>query len=131
MDYAPPFSTTKDPVMYAGMILDNVINKGKPLIKAQALETLIQPCEKCELIDARAATQHEKDYVETADNIPHAKLRDIAQRMDKDAVTVTYCNKGVSGNVAQNILINKGFKEVYNLSGGYKQFSKIHSKDNK
>jgi len=44
--------------------------------------------------------------------------------MDKDTVTVTYCNKGVTGNAAQNILINKGFKKVYNLSGGLKQFSK-------
>ena len=30
--YAPPFSTTKDPVMYTGMILDNAINKGRELI---------------------------------------------------------------------------------------------------
>ncbi|HEY8888914.1 MAG TPA: FAD-dependent oxidoreductase [Clostridium sp.] len=28
--YAPPFSTTKDPVMYTGMILDNAIQKGRP-----------------------------------------------------------------------------------------------------
>lgn len=26
--YAPPFSTTKDPVMYTGMILDILINQG-------------------------------------------------------------------------------------------------------
>jgi NADPH-dependent 2,4-dienoyl-CoA reductase/sulfur reductase-like enzyme len=32
LGYAPPFSTTKDPVMYTGMILDNAINKGRPLI---------------------------------------------------------------------------------------------------
>ncbi|MGL5153172.1 MAG: rhodanese-like domain-containing protein, partial [Clostridium sp.] len=34
--------------------------------------------------------------------------------------TITYCNKGVTGNAAQNILINHGFKKVYNLSGGHK-----------
>lgn len=127
--YAPPFSTTKDPVMYTGMILDNAINKGRPLMTAQTLETLIQSGEKYVLIDARAAAQYEKSHVETADNIPHAKLRDAAQKMDKDVVTVTYCNKGVTGNAAQNILINKGFKEVYNLSGGHKQFSKVHLED--
>lgn len=27
--YAPPFSTAKDPVMYTGMILDNIINEGE------------------------------------------------------------------------------------------------------
>jgi rhodanese-related sulfurtransferase len=127
--YAPPFSTTKDPVMYTGMILDNAINKGRPLMTAQSLETLMQSGEKYALIDARAAAQYEKDHIKTADNIPHAKLRDTAQKMDKSVVTVTYCNKGVTGNAAQNILINNGFKKVYNLSGGHKQFSKVHLKD--
>lgn len=129
--YAPPFSTTKDPVMYTGMILDNAINKGRPLMTAETLEDLIQSSKKYELIDVRAVAQYEKGHVETADNIPHAKLRDAARKMDRDVVTVTYCNKGVTGNAAQNILINNGFKKVYNLSGGYKQFSKMYSKDNK
>jgi len=124
--YAPPFSTTKDPVMYTGMILDNAINKGRPLMTAQILETLIQSGEKYALVDARTETQYEKAHVETADNIPHAKLRDAVQKMDKDVVTVTYCNKGVTGNAAQNILLNNGFKDVYNLSGGHKQYSKVH-----
>lgn len=35
-------------------------------------------------------------------------------------VTITYCNKGVTGNAAQNILLSEGFKNVYNLSGGHK-----------
>lgn len=126
--YAPPFSTTKDPVMYTGMILDNAINKGRSLMTAQALEALMQSGEKYALIDARAAAQYRKGHVETADNIPHAKLRDSVQKMDKDVVTVTYCNKGVTGNAAQNILINNGFKKVYNLSGGQKQFNKVHLK---
>lgn len=44
--------------------------------------------------------------------------------MDKDIITITYCNKGVTGNAAQNILINKGFKKVFNVSGGHKNYSK-------
>jgi rhodanese-related sulfurtransferase len=37
---------------------------------------------------------------------------------------VTYCNKGVTGNAAQNVLLNRGFRKVYNLSGGFNQFTK-------
>ena len=33
---------------------------------------------------------------------------------------MTYCNKGTTGNAAQNVLINLGFKQVFNLSGGNK-----------
>lgn len=53
-------------------------------------------------------------------NIPQAKLRDEGLNLDKNVLTVTYCNKGVTGNAAQNILIGKGFKKVLNLSGGHK-----------
>ena len=126
--YAPPFSTTKDPVMYTGMILDNAINKGRELITETDLDILIKSGEKYMLIDARAESQYEKAHVETAKSIPHGNLRIAAKEMDKDVVAITYCNKGVTGNAAQNILINTGVKKVYNLSGGHKHYSKIHSK---
>jgi NADPH-dependent 2,4-dienoyl-CoA reductase/sulfur reductase-like enzyme/rhodanese-related sulfurtransferase len=126
--YAPPFSTTKDPVMYTGMILENAIHRGRPLMTAQELDVLIQSGEKYTLIDSRVPTQYEKDHVDTAQSIPHEKLRNAAESLDKDAVTATYCNKGTTGNAAQNILINRGFKRVFNLSGGQKQYSKTHSK---
>lgn len=122
--YAPPFSTTKDPVMYTGMILDNAINRGRPLISAKKLNELMKSDKKIKIIDARVQAQYEKGHVETAENIPHGQLRDSIKDLDQDVMAVTYCNKGVTGNAAQNILINNGFKEVYNLSGGHKQFNK-------
>lgn len=125
--YAPPFSTTKDPVMYTGMILDNAINKGRELITETDLDILMKSGEKYMLIDARAESQYEKAHVETANSIPHGNLRIATKEMDREAVTITYCNKGVTGNAAQNILINEGFKKVYNLSGGHKHYSKMHS----
>lgn len=129
--YAPPFSTTKDPVMYTGMILDNAIHNGRSLITAQELDALIESGQPYELIDARAAAQYEKGHVATARGISHAMLRDAAKTLDNSAVAVTYCNKGVTGNAAQNILLNRGFQTVYNLSGGHKQYSMTHAKEQK
>lgn len=122
--YAPPFSTTKDPVMYTGMILDNAINQGRKLITPDQLAELIETKEKIQIVDARVASQYEKDHVETAVNMPHNKLREQLNQLDPDVMTVTYCNKGVTGNAAQNILLNNGFNKVYNLSGGHKNYSK-------
>lgn len=125
--YAPPFSTTKDPVMYTGMILDNAISEGRKLITADSLGELINSDKPYQLVDARATSQYEQDHIENALNVPHSKLRDSldkSDKLDKEVLTVTYCNKGVTGNAAQNILLNHGFKEVYNLSGGHKNYSK-------
>ncbi len=116
--YAPPFSTTKDPVHYTGMILDNAINNERPLITGEELAKLGGDVQ---LVDARSASDYEnKGTVDNAQNIPHAKLRAKLGELLKDKPVVTFCNKGVTGNAAQNILICNGFKKVYNLSGGHK-----------
>ncbi|HEY5524256.1 MAG TPA: FAD-dependent oxidoreductase [Clostridium sp.] len=121
--YAPPFSTTKDPVHYTGMILDNALNHNRKIIISKELSKLVESGEKVQIVDARVSKQYDKSHLDTAMNMPHSKLREELQELDKDVLTITYCNKGVTGNAAQNILINHGFKKVYNLSGGHKFYS--------
>ncbi|MHB1484360.1 MAG: FAD-dependent oxidoreductase [Saccharofermentanales bacterium] len=123
--YAPPFSTTKDPVMYTGMILENEISKGRPLIKAQELDALMKSGERYILIDVRSETQYGKDHIANAKNIPLAQIREAADGLEHDITVIVYCNRGTSGNAAQNILLNKGFKKVFNLSGGFRQYRKM------
>lgn len=118
--YAPPFSTTKDPVMYTGMILDNAINRDRDLVTADEIGC----CEKgtYQIVDARVAAQYSDAHVEDAVNMPHDELRELINSLDPSKPVVTYCNKGTTGNAAQNVLINRGFSKVYNLSGGHKQY---------
>lgn len=120
--YAPPFSTTKDPVAYTGMVLENAMNRGRRLITAEQLEERLRNNEDITVLDARQPEQYEKSHVEGAMNIPQESIRDELCGMDRDKTVVAYCNKGVTGNAAQNILINKGFKHVYNLSGGHRNY---------
>jgi rhodanese-related sulfurtransferase len=120
--YAPPFSTTKDPVMYTGMVLSNSIDKAARLITPAELQTRIDAGEDMQIIDTRKAAQFEKACVDCAVNVPLGNLREAAKDMDKDKPTVVYCNGGVTGNAAQNVLRNLGFTDVYNLSGGNKNY---------
>ncbi|MDR3600450.1 MAG: FAD-dependent oxidoreductase [Desulfosporosinus sp.] len=116
--YAPPFSTTKDPVHYTGMILDNAISGGRKLITANEIRNMTADIQ---IIDVRSVDDfNKKGSVDQAINIPHASLREKLGELDENKVTVTYCNKGVTGNASQNVLLNHGFKNVYNLSGGHK-----------
>lgn len=129
--YAPPFSTTKDPVMYTGMILENDIHRGRELITADKLMKIIESGQDYMLIDAREPKQFKKGHIETATSIPQSQLRKSAESIDKDKLIITYCNKGVTGNAAQNILLNLRFKKVYALSGGHRQFTKMKKDHNK
>ena len=119
--YAPPFATTKDPIHYTGMALDNALH-GNPLMTPARLVEMQQKGESIQVIDTRSAKDFEKSHVQDAIHVPLGELRARAGELSKDIPTVTYCNKGVTGNAAQNILINLDFKEVYNLSGGNKNY---------
>lgn len=120
--YAPPFSTTKDPVMYTGMALANSMNKSARLITPAELQKRIDAGVDMQIIDTRKAAQFEKACVDCAVNVPLGDLRAAAKDMDKNKPTVVYCNGGVTGNAAQNVLRNLGFTDVYNLSGGNKNY---------
>lgn len=132
--YAPPFSTTKDPVMYTGMIQENAIYGNRPLLTDGELEDLMTSGKKVHIIDTRINRQYEAGHVEGAVNIPHAEIREKMKYLDPDTITVTYCNKGTTGNAVQNILLNSGISEVYNLSGGHKTYVRhqlLEKKDTK
>ncbi len=120
--YAPTFSTTKDPVIYTGMIGHN-IQRGREIITPKALTERAEH-EDIRVIDVRSPKQFEAGHVKDAVNIPLKNLREYAATADKDQTVVTYCNKGTTGNAAQNVLLNLGFRNVYNLSGGNKNYQR-------
>ncbi|MDQ0195372.1 FAD-dependent oxidoreductase [Paenibacillus wynnii] len=117
--YAPPFSTTKDPVMYTGMALDNAISRNRYLLSPAEL---VGKEADYQIIDTRSRKQYETSHVQGAQHISLSDLREKASILDPKKPTITYCNKGTTGNAAQNILINLGFDRVYNLSGGNKNY---------
>ena len=123
--YAPPFATTKDPVLYTGMILENALHGARPLMTAEELLERQRAGEPTVIIDTRTPESYQKSHIAGAVSIPLAELRKSADALDRDAVTVTYCNKGVTGNAAQNLLLNRGFRRVYNLSGGMNQYTAV------
>jgi NADPH-dependent 2,4-dienoyl-CoA reductase/sulfur reductase-like enzyme/rhodanese-related sulfurtransferase len=120
--YSPTYATTKDPVHYTGMALDNAIRGRAQLITPAELDRRRADGEKVQVVDVRSAKDRAKGFVEDSAHIPLAELRARAGELDPAALTVTYCNKGVTGNAGQNVLRNLGFEHVYNLSGGNKNY---------
>ncbi|WP_017472957.1 FAD-dependent oxidoreductase [Amphibacillus jilinensis] len=126
--YAPPYSTTKDPIHYSGMILDNAISKGRPIRTSKDIQAQIDQQQDIQVIDTRVTKQYDTAHVDSAVNIPHADIRAKLAELDKHKPTITYCNSGTTGNAVQNILLNHGFTDVSNLSGGHK-FYRATKKD--
>lgn len=54
--YAPPFATTKDPVMYSGMIIQNDLFRGRKILSAKQVLELIESNQSYTIIDTRIPT---------------------------------------------------------------------------
>ncbi|GAB2498180.1 FAD-dependent oxidoreductase [Promicromonospora xylanilytica] len=120
--YSPTYATTKDPVHFTGMALTNAIHGQAPLVTPAELERRRAEGERIQVVDVRSAKDRAKSAVPNSVHIPLAELRKRSGELDPALPTVTYCNKGVTGNAGQNVLRNLGFADVANLSGGNQNY---------
>lgn len=128
--FTPPVSTPKDPVMYTGMALTNAI-KNSPLMTAVDMHRAIEDKDDIVIIDVRDAEAYENEHLENAINIPLKDVRARLDELDPNKRIAIYCNSGRTSYTAQRILLNSGFKEVYNLTGGLMSFKNLlHDLDN-
>lgn len=121
--YAPPFSSAKDPVNMAGFVAENILSgKMTPLYADQ----LNMP-EDAQWIDVRTPKEFAQGSILDAVNIPIDELRMSLDRINRDKPVIVYCAVGQRGYLAQCMLNQYGFKQVYNLSGGYRTWSMLHA----
>lgn len=121
--YAPPYSSAKDPVNIVGMAADNILkNYSRP--------SYYEDLENAYLIDVRPEISFKMSSIEGSVNIPAEELRSRLDEIPKDKKVILYCNKGFTSYVALRILIEKGFNNVSNLSGGIMLYKEI-TKDKK
>jgi len=118
--YAPPFSSAKDPVNQAGFTAGNIIEGLVNIIHWDELHQLHAPNNF--ILDVRTPDEFELGQIEGAVNIEVDKIRERLDEIPKDKKIIIYCGVGLRGYFAARILMQKGFKNVVNLSGGYKTY---------
>ena len=72
------------------------------------------------LIDVRTVKEFYAGHISGSVNIPVDDLRNHLYEIPKDKKIYIYCQIGLRGYLAQRILLQNGYTEVYNISGGYK-----------
>ncbi|MFC1675493.1 rhodanese-like domain-containing protein [Planctomycetota bacterium] len=72
------------------------------------------------IVDVRDDASYEEAHIPRAINIPLNELGYRVFSLDKTKDIIVYCFTGVTSQVACQILINAGFKDVYNMTGGIK-----------
>lgn len=118
--YAPPFSSAKDPIAIAGYAASNIISGAMPII---SWRELVEQKDEVMLVDTRIAEEYSFGTIPGAINIPLDDLRQRIAEIPMDKPVVLFCAVGLRGYLAQRILMGRGYKNVRNLSGGYKLYS--------
>lgn len=118
--YAPPYSSAKDPVNMAGYVAENILTKKVEII---GWRDIAQLSSETILVDVRTTDEYSLGSIPGTINIPVDELRSRLSELPKNRPIVVTCAVGLRGYLAYRILVQHGYKDVRNLSGGYKTWS--------
>jgi NADPH-dependent 2,4-dienoyl-CoA reductase/sulfur reductase-like enzyme/peroxiredoxin family protein/rhodanese-related sulfurtransferase/TusA-related sulfurtransferase len=116
--YAPPFSSAKDPIAIAGYVAENILLKRMNIITWRQL----QQAQDGIILDVRTPDEFSLGAIPGAINIPIDGIRDHLSEIPQDKNIYIYCAVGLRGYLASRVLMQHGFNNVFNLSGGYKLY---------
>jgi NADPH-dependent 2,4-dienoyl-CoA reductase/sulfur reductase-like enzyme/peroxiredoxin family protein/rhodanese-related sulfurtransferase/TusA-related sulfurtransferase len=116
--YAPPFSSAKDPIAIAGYVAENILLKRMNIITWRQL----QQAQDGIILDVRTPDEFSLGAIPGAVNIPIDGIRDHLNEIPQDKNIYIYCAVGLRGYLASRVLMQHGFNNVFNLSGGYKLY---------
>ncbi|KKN38958.1 hypothetical protein LCGC14_0748320 [marine sediment metagenome] len=126
LTYAPPYSSAKDPVNMAGFVASNYLRGDISLKHWHEIEESKK--NGTVILDVRTNREYEARKIEGSVNIPIHELRDRLGEIPKEKPVIVYCEVGYRSYLSTRILMQHGFNEVYELTGGFKLYEAATAK---
>jgi NADPH-dependent 2,4-dienoyl-CoA reductase/sulfur reductase-like enzyme/rhodanese-related sulfurtransferase len=121
--YAPQFNSAKGPVIMAGFVAANTLRGEVKTITGEELQKKLATNAPLQLLDVRTPDEYQETHLSHARLVPVDELREHLQELDPSQETVVYCRVGLRGYLAARILLQQGFTNVSNLTGGLMSYS--------
>lgn len=121
--YAPPFSSAKDPVNFAGYVIENAMQGIVKHFHWHDVDSLPRDG-SVTLLDVRTTREVAQGKIEGFINIPLDELRQNTDKLDKSKPVYIHCHSGLRSYLACRILSGLGY-DTYNLSGGYRLYQTV------
>ena len=117
--YAPPYGMPNDPVNIAAFVAQNDLSGFSPLITAAALKKALAEADPPVVLDVRTPKEYEGSHLMEALHIPIDELRNRLLEIPKNRPIRVYCHLGFRAHLAVRILLQRGFQDVRNITGGF------------
>ena len=78
------------------------------------------------LLDVRTDKEYEQGHIPGAVHIPLSDIGERIKKLKKDKELVVYCQSGNRSVWAIKRLMGMGYKNLYNLKGGYRAWKRNH-----
>jgi rhodanese-related sulfurtransferase len=78
------------------------------------------------LLDVRSGKEYEQGHIPGAVHVPLTDIGNKVKKLKKDKELVVYCRSGNQSIWAIKRLMGMGYKNLYNLKGGYSAWKRIH-----
>jgi len=118
--YAPPFSSSRDPVNIIGFSAANVLRGDAKIMHWDQVNGLDRNA--ITILDVRLPEELALGMIDGAINIPLTQLRQKLNEIPKGRPVLVYCQTGQRSYFAARALNQLGY-DAYNLTGGYKTYS--------
>ena len=117
LSYAPPFSTAKDIVNYAGYVASNLLDGEFRQVNVDKVRELVETDNI--IIDVREISEFNRGHIKGAINIPLSQLRERMDEIPKDKPVYVHCRTGQRSYNATLALRNRGYHNVTNITGSF------------
>lgn len=78
------------------------------------------------LLDVRTNKEFDQGRIPGAVHVPLTEVGTRVKKLKKDKEVVVYCQSGTRSIWAIKRLIGMGYKNLYNLKGGYNAWKRLH-----
>ncbi len=117
LSYAPPFSTGKDVVNFAGYVGTSLLNQEYKQVQVSQVRELIENGDV--IIDVREPGEYKRGHIKGAINIPMSEFRNRLNEFPKDRSIYLHCRSGQRSYNVTLALQNLGYQNVYNIAGSF------------
>lgn len=123
LSYAPPFSSANDPINVVAFVAENDLSGFSPLITAAQLRAELQSAQPPVVLDVRTPLEYEEGHLDGTVLMPVNDLRESIDSLPRDRRIVVHCKSGFRGHLATRMLLQHGFTNVANVTGGWVSMS--------